>query len=78
MRLHTDLPFRDHATLSLQFWVRGVSSHFDGQRCRAPDAAARGWTCHAPVCLALWRSWAGREAVQMVPLCAFAQAVRSN
>ena len=85
LRLHTDLAFRsDHAALSVQFWVRGLSAQFDGSRCDAPGAAWRyvrparpsGWNCAGAVCLALWRSWGGQPAVQMVPLCSLAQVDR--
>lgn len=85
LRLHTDLPFRsDHAALSVQFWVRGLSAQFDGSRCDSPSAAwhyvrpaqPSGWHCAAAVCLALWRSWGGQPAVQMVPLCSLAQVDR--
>ena len=87
LRLHTDLAFRsDHAALSVQFWVRGLSAQFDGSRCDAPGAARRyvrparpsGWHCPGAVCLALWRSWGGQPAVQMVPLCSLAQVDRDG
>ena len=73
LRLHTDLAFRSHAALSVQFWVRGASAQFDGRRCDSPSPSARDWHCAAAVCLALWRSWGGQPAVQMVPLCSLAQ-----
>ena len=85
LRLHTDLAFRsDPAALSVQFWVRGLSSQFDGSRCDSPGLARRyarparpsGWHCAGAVCLALWRSWGGQPAVQMVPLCSLAQVDR--
>ena len=38
LRLHTDLAYRsDLSSLSVQFWVRGASSQFDGKRCAAPS-----------------------------------------
>ena len=85
LRLHTDLAFRsDPAALSVQFWVRGLSLQFDGSRCDSPGLARRyvrparpsGWHCAGAVCLALWRSWGGQPAVQMVPLCSLAQVDR--
>ena len=57
----------------MQFWVRGASSQFDGKRCAAPSPPSRGWQCLAPVCITLWRSWAGQASVQMIPLCSFVQ-----
>ena len=87
LRLHTDLAFRsDHAAMSVQFWVRGLSAQFDGSRCDSTGAASArryirparpsGWHCAGAVCLALWRSWGGQSVVQMVPLCSLAQVDR--
>ena len=65
VRLHSDQPIKRSAQLSLQFWARGASSHFDGARCAASPSPS---ACTAPLCVSLARASSSAAPV-LVPLC---------
>ena len=78
VRLHTDTPQRNYAQLTLQFWARAVSDDLGYGGCSAPRLKPTGWTCGSPICIAIWKSWAGEPSALMLPLCAFGTISRKE